>query len=166
MVNKVSRGIRNNNPLNIRRNPRNRWKGLCQVQEDRAFCQFTEMKWGLRAAMKLMDNYVRQGCQTPRQIITRWAPPAENDTKGYVRQACQRAGLDPDAPVIIWGDLRKLIKAMAWIESRYTPTDEELDEARPTPNLPNLPTVANRSVSIGRLPVREGRADALERRPS
>ena len=130
--NKVSRGIRNNNPLNIRRNPANQWQGLRPVQADKLFCQFKAMKWGLRAAIKLLDNYIRRGAQTPRQIIIRWAPPSENDTASYVRKACQRAGLDPDFPVLFWADLRKLIKAMAWIESRFQPSDELLDEARKT----------------------------------
>ena len=127
-----SRGIRNNNPLNIRRNPANQWQGLRPVQADKLFCQFKAMKWGLRAAIKLFDNYIRRGAQTPRQIISRWAPPSENDTASYVRKACQRAGLDPDSPVLFWADLRKLIKAMAWIESRFQPSDELLDEARKT----------------------------------
>ena len=126
------RGIRNNNPLNIRRNPANQWQGLRPVQADKLFCQFKSMKWGLRAAIKLLDNYIRRGAQTPRQIISRWAPPSENDTASYVRKACQRAGLDPDFPVLFWADLRKLIKAMSWIESRFQPSDELLDEARKT----------------------------------
>ena len=134
-----SRGIRNNNPLNIRRNPANQWQGLRPVQADKLFCQFKAMKWGLRAAIKLLDNYIRRGAQTPRQIISRWAPPSENDTASYVRKACQRAGLDPDFPVLFWADLRKLIKAMAWIESRFQPSDELLDEARKT--LPLAPPV-------------------------
>ena len=128
--NKVSRGIRNNNPLNIRRNPRNRWQGLRKEQTDKSFCQFTEMKWGLRAAIRLMENYIRQGLQTPRQIISRWAPPTENDTERYVRKACQRAGLDPDEPVISWKSLRSLVQAMCWIESQYLPSPTQLDEAR------------------------------------
>ena len=127
-----SRGIRNNNPLNIRRNPANQWQGLRPVQADKLFCQFKAMKWGLRAAIKLLDNYIRRGAQTPRQIISRWAPPSENDTASYVQHACQRAGLDPDFPVLFWADLRKLIKAMSWIESRFQPSDELLDEARKT----------------------------------
>ena len=128
-MNMQPRGIRNCNPLSIRRNPANRWRGLRPVQTDPAFCQFTEMKWGLRAAIKLMRNYIRHGADTPRLIISRWAPPSENQTESYVQHACQRAGLDPDNPVSCWADLRKLIKAMAWIESRYQPTDEQLDEA-------------------------------------
>ena len=125
----MARGIRNNNPLNIRRNPKNRWQGLRKVQTDKSFCQFTEMKWGLRAAIRLMENYIRQGLQTPRQIIGRWAPPSENDTQKYVEHACQRAGLEADEPVISWHGLRLLVQAMCWIESRYAPSAQLLEEA-------------------------------------
>ena len=128
--NKVSRGIRNNNPLNIRHAKQNRWRGLRKEQTDKSFCQFTEMKWGLRAAIRLMENYIRRGAQTPRQIISRWAPPSENNTSGYITQACQRAGLDPDFPVLFWADSKKLLRAMCWIESRFLPSDELLEEAR------------------------------------
>ena len=127
---KEPRGIRNNNPLNIRRNPANQWQGLRPVQADKLFCQFKAMKWGLRAAIRLMENYIRRGAQTPRQIISRWAPPSENNTQGYITQACQRAGLDPDFPVLFWADSKKLLRAMCWIESRFLPSDELLEEAR------------------------------------
>ena len=124
------RGIRNCNPLNIRRNPANRWRGLRPVKADSDFCQFTDMKWGLRAAIRLLENYIRRGAQTPRQIIGRWAPPTENDTQKYVEHACQRAGLEADEPVISWKSLRSLVQAMCWIESRYEPSVGILEEAR------------------------------------
>jgi hypothetical protein len=106
----MTRGLRNNNPLNIRRNPANRWKGLRPEQTDKEltsgrlcsrsaeskqasfsshydaeFCQFESMKWGIRAALILMKNYRKYGLRTPRQIIRRWAPPKENNTEGYIR---------------------------------------------------------------------------------
>lgn len=43
------RGIRNCNPLNIRRSAA-KWKGLCAQQNDASFCQFESMEWGWRAA--------------------------------------------------------------------------------------------------------------------
>ena len=135
---KEPRGIRNNNPLNIRHAKQNRWRGLRKEQTDKSFCQFTEMKWGLRAAIRLMENYIRRGAQTPRQIISRWAPPSENNTSGYITQACQRAGLDPDFPVLFWADSKKLLRAMCWIESRFLPSDELLEEARALLHSDNL----------------------------
>lgn len=37
------RGIRNCNPLNIRRSAA-KWKGLCAQQNDASFCQFESME--------------------------------------------------------------------------------------------------------------------------
>ena len=41
------RGIRNCNPLNIRRS-KDQWKGLAERQQDAAFCQFKSLEYGLR----------------------------------------------------------------------------------------------------------------------
>ena len=46
------RGLRNNNPLNIRRNNKTNWIGQCNKQEDRSFVQFRSMPYGYRAAFK------------------------------------------------------------------------------------------------------------------
>ncbi|MEK6397859.1 MAG: hypothetical protein V4734_07215, partial [Terriglobus sp.] len=33
---------------------------------------------------------------TVRQVITRWAPPNENDTEKYIRDVCSFSGLTAD----------------------------------------------------------------------
>jgi hypothetical protein len=83
---KLPRGLRNNNPLNIRRSAA-KWKGLRKEQTDAQFCQFESMAYGWRAAFKLLiDNYYHHhGRTTIRYIIYRWAPPNDgNDTKAYI----------------------------------------------------------------------------------
>lgn len=83
------RGIRNCNPGNIRKT-KDRWKGLRSEQTDPEFFQFTDMKWGYRALMRTLQNYRRwHGCQTVADMIGRWAPPAENNTSGYVSRVCR-----------------------------------------------------------------------------
>ena len=52
-----TRGIRNNNPLNIRHST-NKWQGMAPSQSDRAFVQFTARKYGYRAAFVLIRNYI------------------------------------------------------------------------------------------------------------
>ena len=52
----MSRGIRNNNPLNIRRGA-SRWVGRREIVTDKEFEEFTSMPFGYRAAWKLMDTY-------------------------------------------------------------------------------------------------------------
>lgn len=83
------RGLRNNNPGNIRIT-KDKWKGLRPVQEDKEFFQFTEMKWGYRALIRTLQNYHRlHGCRTIADFINRWAPVHENNTSGYISRVCK-----------------------------------------------------------------------------
>lgn len=80
-----TRGIRNNNPANIRRGCK--WKGLAEKQTDKEFCQFTTMTWGVRALLVTLRTYVvKHHLHTVREIITRWAPPSDgNNTEAYIK---------------------------------------------------------------------------------
>lgn len=85
----IPRGLRNNNPGNIRIT-KDKWKGLRPVQEDKEFFQFSDMKWGYRALIRTLQNYRRRhGCQTITDFIRRWAPSTENNTSGYISRVCK-----------------------------------------------------------------------------
>lgn len=90
------RGIRNNNPGNIRWG--DPWKGLVPKSErtDDEFCQFVSPVWGIRAICKILQTYASSyGITTVRGIVSRWAPPSENNTKAYVDSVCRQTGLRP-----------------------------------------------------------------------
>ena len=90
------RGLRNNNPLNIRHSA-SKWKGMKRTQTDKAFVQFTNMAYGYRAAFVLLRTYrMKYGYNTIRKIIQRWAPPNENNTEAYIRHVCEWTGIAPD----------------------------------------------------------------------
>lgn len=92
----VSRGLRNRNPGNIRRSA-TRYRGEVRPSGDSAFKRFESLAWGYRAIFVLLHTYrVRHGLTTPAQMIARWAPPAENDTAGYIRAVCGQTGIAPD----------------------------------------------------------------------
>jgi hypothetical protein len=76
----LPRGIRNNNPLNIRRTAKDQWKGLRAQQTDASFCQFESLDYGWRAAFYLLTRtyYHKYRLFTIRAIINKWAPPNEN----------------------------------------------------------------------------------------
>ena len=98
----IARGIRNNNPLNIRRTTADQWKGQSKVQNDSSFVQFETMEWGWRAAFRLLTRtyYKKYGLDTITKIITRWAPEEDhNDTVTYIRNVCALTGLKPDEPL-------------------------------------------------------------------
>ena len=93
----MTRGLRNNNPLNIRLSATTRWQGEVRPSQDKSFCQFESMAYGYRAALKLLQNYSKlNGCHTVRTIISRWAPSSENDTHSYIATVCKLSGLDAD----------------------------------------------------------------------
>ena len=83
------RGIRNNNPGNIRRS-RDNWQGLRKEQTDPQFFQFTTMAYGYRALIRTLQTYRRKhGLRTLAELISRWAPANENHTAAYLRAVCQ-----------------------------------------------------------------------------
>ena len=94
----TTRGIRNNNPLNIRHSS-NRWQGMTEKQTDPSFVQFRSMAYGYRAACKVLQTYYQRFRTegkpfTVRTIISRWAPPEDgNDTENYIRSVLLLGGL-------------------------------------------------------------------------
>ena len=83
----LPRGLRNNNPGNIRISP-TRYKGEIVPSSDRAFKQFKSRGWGYRAIFVLLESYHKRGIRTIRQIISRYAPSFENDTEKYISSVC------------------------------------------------------------------------------
>lgn len=94
----LPRGVRNNNPGNIRWGEP--WQGLVKQDErtDSSFCQFVHSTYGIRAICRVIISYQdKYRLYTVRDIINRWAPPVENDTTAYVNIVAQNMGVKPDA---------------------------------------------------------------------
>ena len=92
----VTRGVRNNNPGNIRRS-KDKWQGLADEQKDREFFTFKGPEWGIRALARVLIKYQDDyGLNTVRGLIDRWAPPVENDTGAYVRAVAKAMGVGAD----------------------------------------------------------------------
>jgi hypothetical protein len=90
-----TRGERNNNPGNIRLSSV-KWQGEISGQ-DTAFATFATPEDGIRALAKLLRNYqTKNGLNTVRGIINRYAPPVENNTSAYVAAVAAAVGVAPD----------------------------------------------------------------------
>ncbi len=116
---KISRGLRNKNPLNIRRNS-TKWKGLAKVQADKEFFSFEEMCWGYRAAFVTLRNYLRRhGIKTLGGWVARWAPPVENDTAAYIAFVARKTGIAAEAEVDVNDKeaMCSVVAAMSWFEN-------------------------------------------------
>ncbi len=129
------RGIRNNNPLNIEYNERNKWQGrVARYQAtDPRFEQFVHPKWGIRAgAVLIINHHDRRDATTIRKLITIWAPKSENDTEAYIKAVAKRSGFDPDEELCFqwWEHIAPVIKAMIYVENGVQPYNDVLiDEA-------------------------------------
>lgn len=78
--------LSNNNPLNIRFRSEGYWQGQAPSgPHSPQFCRFYDMKWGFRAAFRLLlTYYVRYHLTSIEKIVMRWAPPNENNTQAYI----------------------------------------------------------------------------------
>lgn len=86
-----SRGLRNNNPLNIRHN-----EDVFQGEingNDKSFKTFSSLPYGYRAAFVILGTYLSRGLNTIEKVITKWAPPAENDTESYISKVEKWSGV-------------------------------------------------------------------------
>ena len=114
----MTRGLRNNNPLNIRKVPGTHWKGeiLPSIQGGDgggSFVRFESIEYGLRAAFCILETYRRKyKAVCVEDIITRWAPPSENDTEKYIKNVCLWSGLG-GLQRLTEEDWPKLVLAMA-----------------------------------------------------
>lgn len=109
--NESPRGLRNNNPGNIRRNS-DVFQGEKILSTDSQFKQFETMAYGYRAVFKILSNYYRiYKLTTIRKMIGRWAPENENNTSAYVSLVSSYAGINPDD--LISFDREQMIRIVA-----------------------------------------------------
>lgn len=111
------RGIRNNNPLNIRIG--NVWLGEEPNPTDPDFEQFISMFYGLRAGFIILRRYIRHYHRTTiPQVIHAWAPSSENNTTKYIDTVCQVSGIAIDEQLDFSNadQMVRLVDAMIYVE--------------------------------------------------
>ena len=123
----TSRGIRNNNPGNIRLTDID-WRGEvpADLKKDTEFEEFISPLFGVRAMARILKKGATAGRDTVREIITRWAPPSENDTAAYIRSVSKRADLGPDEPINFDEKLPDLLDAIIVHENGSNPYADQL----------------------------------------
>lgn len=111
------RGLRNNNPLNIRHNA-DTFQGEIKGN-DKSFKIFSSMAYGYRAAFVILATYLSIGYNTIEKIISRWAPPSENNTQTYISTVVKYSGVAADEVLTATsGDKYILIvSAMSFVEN-------------------------------------------------
>lgn len=130
----LPRGVRNNNPGNIRRST-DRWQGLADPdhQTDPDFLVFESPIYGIRAIARILITYQdKYGLQGVKGIIKRWSPPSENNTDAYIAAVVKNTGMGDYEGVDMhkYADLKLLVKAIILQENGQQPyTDTQIDKA-------------------------------------
>lgn len=127
----MTRGIRNNNPLNIRHG-KSQWVGMSEKQTDKSFVQFKERVYGYRAAFVLIRGYISKGKDTIGKIIAKWAPSSDgNNTQSYIDYVSHSTGINA-SHALHWedkDDLIDIVCSMAHLESGIIENKQLLEEA-------------------------------------
>ncbi|MFR9165001.1 MAG: structural protein P5 [Dysgonomonas sp.] len=115
----MARGLRNNNPLNIRHNS-DTFVGEVPGN-DKAFKSFKDMAHGYRAAFVTLHTYlVKYRRDTIEKIIKAWAPPEDNnDTEAYIVAVEKQSGVARDKALTdkSGSDYIKIVGAMSKVEN-------------------------------------------------
>ena len=127
----ASRGIRNDNPLNIRHG-KSQWVGMREKQTDKSFVQFTERVYGYRAAFVLLRGYIGKGKDTIGKIIAKRAPSSDgNNTQSYINYVSKSTGINASHALRFEdkNDLVEVVRSMAHMESGIIEDRKLIEEA-------------------------------------
>lgn len=117
---RLPRGIRNNNPLNLRitNTP---WQGKKTPNTDGVFEQFESLEMGIRAAMVNIRTMIRRDrLDTIEKLIPRWAPASDgNNENSYIFYVCKKSGIGQTERLVITNknQICRLVWAMAFVEN-------------------------------------------------
>jgi hypothetical protein len=85
---------------------------------------FISPEWGLRAIIKILDSYQREGVKTIRGAISRWSPPSDdNPTEAYVEHVAKICATDPDSPILLSAHRADLVVGIVTQECGEFPFD-------------------------------------------
>lgn len=127
---KVSRGLRNNNPGNIRISTV-KYLGEITPSSDKSFKQFETMAYGYRAIFVLLYTYQkRYRLNTIRQMISRYAPTEDNNnTDAYIKAVADGAGISPDSVIDTQTDIMiPIVSVISRVENGVPANMDEVKE--------------------------------------
>jgi hypothetical protein len=122
----ATRGLRDNNPGNIEGTDSSGWQGQVVPGGDLPYLQFQSPEYGIRAMAVTLGTYNSSyGLNTITGIVSRWAPPSENNTAAYIASVASQMGVDPNATLNMAdpGTIASLISAIIVQENGVNPYD-------------------------------------------
>ncbi len=113
------------NPGNIRKS-NDLFKGEVRPSSNANFKEFVNNEMGYRAMFKILNTYRNKGYNTLFSIITRWAPPFDNNTSDYIYFVSNKMHVKQDAKVSV-GMFPLLIYYMTWYENGFPGDRNEIN---------------------------------------
>ena len=126
----TSRGLRNNNPGNLRISAV-AWVGKIPKAQntDGAFEQFQHLKYGVRAMILDVRGKISKGLNTIEKLLAVYAPKSENNTAAYAATVSKLAGIGPKQPLGTDKDtLQRVVIAMTKVENGLAITPSQFEE--------------------------------------
>lgn len=121
----LPRGLRNNNPFNLRKGVA--WLG--RNGDDGAFDIFTSMEYGIRAGLQNFKTQHKKGYNTVSKLLNRWAPVSDgNNTKAYIDFVCKTVPISANEKINLADKttLAGILYAMAQQENGIAITKQKL----------------------------------------
>lgn len=125
----MTRGLRNNNPFNLEDDGVTQWEGLDTPRNDGPYLRFINASYGIRAGGRNVSNYILLDgiAPTVAAIISRFAPPSENNTPAYIADVASQLGVGQNTPIQVPGaDLFRLAKAIISHENGLNPYSDDM----------------------------------------
>ncbi len=147
-------GIRNNNPGNLRS-----WAGM---PTNGGFAVFPNPASGIGAMAKQLQLYGSRGVDTIGGIVSKWAPPGENNTGAYIDAVSKQTGFAPNQKLNLSDPktVAPLVAAMIQRENGQNPYGKDMVNEAVShvlvefKNAPPGTTATARSKSGAEVPVR------------
>jgi hypothetical protein len=135
-----------------------KWLGMSPDQPDIKFVKFLSPYFGLRAMVKTIRSYQREGINTLTALANKWAPQSDsNDPKDYAQYLADRCCWHPDTPVVFDSIMLVLIRAIVSRENGTCVYSDDLIrsviQGKPLINLdpprtPFMSTVMNKTAPL------------------
>lgn len=124
-VKKMTRGMRNNNPFNLRWTIAN-WLGKTG-QDDKGFCVFETISHGVRAGIKNLKNGYFSLRMSIEEIVNKYAPASENNVDNYIEHICSyHKDFTPDYVPCNLRDYVLICKAIVRMEQGFDAVSEDM----------------------------------------
>jgi|GEM_PF-1691830 len=141
------RGLRNNNPGNLNFVGQ---EGATREQGPGGrFAVFDTPESGLRALASQLYTYEARGNNSVRGMLSKFAPPGENNTKAYIATVSRRMGVSPDQRLDLAGNTKNtaaLMNAIVQYENGRNPFPAHVVEAASAPKAASRPFYAGDEV--------------------